>query len=202
MNGRESSPLWLVPDVPNEPSPPDLDDVLRLVARGDEAAYEVLYDAVMPRVLGMARRVLRDPSMSEEVAQEVLVEVWRSATRFDRTKGTAITWLLTIAHRRAVDRVRSEQALGVREERVAVRDAAAAPFDSVVEEVETRLEHEQVRRCLGGLTDLQRESIQLAYYKGYTYKQVGELLDVPLGTIKARMRDGLVRLRDCLGVER
>lgn len=202
MTGREGSPLRLVPDVPTPPVTPDLDDVLRLVARSDEAAYEVLYDAVMPRVLGMARRVLRDPSMSEEVAQEVLVEVWRSATRFDRSKGSAMTWMLTIAHRRAVDRVRSEQALGAREERVAVRDAAAAPFDSVAEEVETRLEHEQVRLCLGGLTDLQRESIELAYYKGYTYKQVGELLDVPLGTVKARMRDGLVRLRDCLGVER
>ena len=179
---------------------PDLDDVMRMVARGDEKAFAVLYDAVMPRVFGMARRVLRAPSLAEEVAQEVLVEVWRNATRFDRAKGTVITWILTIAHRRAVDRVRSEQALGEREEKVAVREGASVAFDSVSEEVETRLEHQQVRRCLGGLTELQRESIQLAYYNGYTYKQVGELLDVPLGTVKARMRDGLVRLRDCLGV--
>lgn len=200
MSGSDARPVRLVPAVASDVVV--LDDVVRLVARGDETAYEVLYDAVMPRVLGMARRVLRDPSMSEEVAQEVLIEVWRSATRYDHSRGTAITWILTIAHRRAVDRVRSEQALGAREERVAVREAAVVAFDSVAEEVETRLEHEQVRRCLGALTDLQRESIEFAYYKGYTYKQVGELLDVPLGTVKARMRDGLVRLRDCLGVER
>ena len=151
-------------------------------------------------MFGVIRRVLRDPAQSEEVAQEVLVEVWRTATRFDPDKGGASTWVLTMAHRRAIDRVRSAQAAHDREERVAHRDHVPA-FDEVAEQVEIRLEQEQVRRCLGNLTELQRESVTLAYYGGYTYREVGELLDVPLGTVKTRLRDGLIRLRDCMGVE-
>jgi RNA polymerase sigma-70 factor (ECF subfamily) len=151
-------------------------------------------------VFGVIRRVLRDPAQSEEVAQEVLVEVWRTASRFDPDKGSASTWVLTMAHRRAIDRVRSAQAATDREERVALRDHVPA-FDQVAEQVESRLEQEQVRRCLSNLTDLQRESVTLAYYGGYTYREVGELLEVPLGTVKTRLRDGLIRLRDCMGVE-
>jgi RNA polymerase sigma-70 factor (ECF subfamily) len=151
-------------------------------------------------VFGVVRRVLRDPAQSEEVAQEVLVEVWRTATRFDPGKGSASTWILTMAHRRAIDRVRSAQAAHDREERVALRDHVPA-FDEVAERVEQRLEQEQVRRCLSNLTELQRESVTLAYYGGYTYREVGELLEVPLGTVKTRLRDGLIRLRDCLGVQ-
>jgi RNA polymerase sigma-70 factor, ECF subfamily len=94
---------------------------------------------------------------------------------------------MTIAHRRAVDRVRSSQAAIERDER-AGRSAHRAPFDEVVEQVETRLEHEQVRQALNALTDLQREAVTLAYYGGYTYRQVAELLDVPLGTVKTRLR--------------
>lgn len=177
-----------------------LNDLVQRVARGESSAFEQLYDQLSGAVFGVIRRVLRDPAQSEEVAQEVLVEVWRTATRFDPAKGTATTWVLTMAHRRAVDRVRSAQAAHDREERVAHRDHVPA-YDEVAEAVETRLEQEQVRRCLGQLTDLQRESVNLAYYSGYTYREVSELLDVPLGTIKTRLRDGLIRLRDCLGVE-
>ena len=176
-----------------------LDELLHRVARGDAAAFELLYDRIASSVFGVIRRVLRDPAQSEEVAQEVLVEVWRTATRFDADRGSASTWIHTMAHRRAVDRVRSAQASHDREERVAVRDHVPA-YDEVVDTVETRLEQEQVRRCVQGLTDLQRESVTLAYYGGHTYQQVAELLDVPLGTVKTRMRDGLIRLRDCLGV--
>jgi RNA polymerase sigma-70 factor (ECF subfamily) len=176
-----------------------LDVLLRQVARGDEPAFEALYERVAGTVLGIARRVLRDPAQSEEVAQEVLVEVWRTATRFDSDRGTAATWIHTLAHRRAVDRVRAAQAARDREQRVAARDHEPA-YDEVAQQVETRLEQEQVRRCLGGLTELQRESVTLAYYGGYTYREVAELLDVPLGTVKTRLRDGLIRLRDCLGV--
>jgi RNA polymerase sigma-70 factor, ECF subfamily len=186
--------------VPGADEPESLDDLLALVARGDTPAFEMLYDKMASVVFGVICRVLRDPAQSEEVAQEVLVEVWRTASRFDPDKGSASTWVLTMAHRRAIDRVRSAQAASDREERVAHRDHVPA-FDEVAEQVETNLEHEQVRRCLAGLTELQRESVTLAYYGGYTYREVGELLDVPLGTVKTRLRDGLIRLRDCMGVE-
>jgi RNA polymerase sigma-70 factor (ECF subfamily) len=148
----------------------------------------------------MARRVVRDPAQAEEVAQEALVEVWRTASRFDSAKGSAAAWILTITHRRAVDRVRSAQAGADRERRVAAA-SNETPYDDVVEEVTTSLEQQQVRRCLQGLTELQREAITLAYYGGYSYREVAELLDAALPTVKTRMRDGLIRMRDCLGVE-
>jgi RNA polymerase sigma-70 factor (ECF subfamily) len=176
------------------------EELLQLVARGDTAAFERLYDLVAGSVFGAIRRVLRDAAQSEEVTQEVMVEVWRTATRFDAGRGSATTWILTMAHRRAIDRVRSAQAAYDREQRAAQRDETPA-YDEVAEQVESRLEREQVRRCLDGLTDLQRESVTLAYYSGYTYREVAELLGTPLGTVKTRLRDGLIRLRDCLGVE-
>jgi RNA polymerase sigma-70 factor, ECF subfamily len=179
--------------------PQTLEDLLLRVARGESLAFELLYDRVAGSVFGVIRRVLRDPAQSEEVAQEVLVEVWRTAARFDGDRGSASTWIHTMAHRRAIDRVRASQASHDREERVAVRDHVP-PYDEVADAVEHRLEREQVRRCLQGLTDTQRESVNLAYYSGYTYREVAELLEVPLGTVKTRMRDGLIRLRDCLGV--
>jgi RNA polymerase sigma-70 factor (ECF subfamily) len=177
-----------------------VDDLLRRVARGDEQAFAALYDALSPRVYGLARRVLRDPAQAEEVAQEALIEVWRTASRFDPARGSATAWVLTITHRRAVDRVRSAQAGADRERRVAAA-SGETPYDDVVEEVTNSLEQQQVRRCVKGLTELQREAITLAYYQGYTYREVAELLGAALPTIKTRMRDGLIRLRDCLGVE-
>ncbi len=173
--------------------------LLGAVARGDHGAFEQLYDHIAGPVLGVARRVLRDPAQSEEVAQEVLLEVWRSASRYDNGKGSVLAWVLTIAHRRAVDRVRSAQARTDRELREASR-AHAVAYDEVADEVESRLEHEQVRTALESLTDLQREAVRLAYYGGYTQREVSELLDVPLGTVKTRVRDGLIRLRDTMGV--
>jgi RNA polymerase sigma-70 factor (ECF subfamily) len=176
----------------------DLGALLGRVARGDGAAFEAVYDHVSGPVFGLVRSVLRDRPQSEEVTQEVLLEVWRTAARFDATRGSATTWVMTLAHRRAVDRVRSARAAAEREERVAVPAAAA---DDVAEEAVARLEREQVRRCLDALTQLQREAVTLAYYGGYTYQQVAGLLGVALGTVKTRMRDGLIRLRDCLGVD-
>jgi RNA polymerase sigma-70 factor (ECF subfamily) len=176
-----------------------LEDVVARVALGNEDAFEVLYQRVAGQVLGLVRRVLRDPAQSEEVAQEVLVEVWRTAPRFDRTRGSASAWILTMAHARAVDRVRSAQAAAARDETVGRRQHGRE-YDEVAEEVEVRLEQQAVRSCLGTLTDVQREAVQLAYYGGHTYREVAELLDTPLGTVKTRLRDGLIRLRDCLGV--
>lgn len=178
---------------------PSLEELLARVAQGDQDAFASVYDTVAGPVLGLVRSVLRDPAQSEEVAQEVLVEVWRLAARFDPARGGATSWVMTLAHRRAVDRVRSARAASDRDARAAQLDRTPA-YDEVVEQVEARLEREQVRRCLGSLTELQRQSVTLAYYRGLTYREVAELLTQPLGTVKTRLRDGLIRLRDCLGV--
>ncbi|MBX9362941.1 sigma-70 family RNA polymerase sigma factor [Streptomyces massasporeus] len=176
----------------------EADELLLLVAGGDQKAFEELYAVVSGPVFGLVRRVVRDPAQSEEVAQEVLLELWRSAARFDPGRGSAMSWILTLAHRRAVDRVRSARAAGEREQREALR-ANQPAFDQVTEEVEAGLEREWVRRCLDRLTVLQRQSVTLAYYEGYTYREVAEQLSLPLGTVKTRMRDGLTRMRECLG---
>lgn len=186
-----------VVDTDADPATPE--ELLVRVARGSEAAFERLYDVVAGPVFGLVRRVVRDTAQSEEVTQEVLVELWRTAARFDPARGSALTWTLTMAHRRAVDRVRSAQARADREHRAGV-GSAEREFDEVSETVATRLEQTQVRRCLSTLTKLQRESVMLAYYGGRTYSEVAKLLDIPLGTVKTRMRDGLIRLRDCMGV--
>ncbi|MEU4033291.1 sigma-70 family RNA polymerase sigma factor [Streptomyces collinus] len=183
----------------NPVSKPDLEQLVREVALGDQEAFAAVYDAVAGSVLGVVRAVLRDQAQSEEVAQDVLVEVWRTAPRYRPDRGTAINWILTLAHRRAVDRVRSVEAAAARDSKAALL-ARTPEYDQVTEQVEIRLEQEQVRRCLRTLTELQRQSVTLAYYRGLTYRQVAEALALPLGTVKTRLRDGLIRLRDCLGV--
>jgi RNA polymerase sigma-70 factor (ECF subfamily) len=187
-------PLSPVPEPETTP-----EELLRLTALGHQDAFEQLYDTFSARVFGLARRIVRDPSHAEEVAQEVFLEIWRRASRFDRTRGSATSWILTLTHARAVDRVRSAQAATDREVRVA-QASAQRDVDTVVEAVEAGFERRAVQRCLGTLTDLQRESITLAYFSGYTYREVALLLTAPLPTIKTRLRDGLIRLRDCLGV--
>jgi RNA polymerase sigma-70 factor (ECF subfamily) len=185
---------------PVSPPGPDLGELLTLVAQGDQVAFETVYDRVAPAVFGVVLRVLRDAAQSEEVAQEALLEVWRTAGRFDPARGAGVAWVMTIAHRRAVDRVRSERAAAEREARAA--SAADPPLaDEVAEAVESSLEAERVRHCLDGLSGAQRESITLAYYSGLSYPQVASRLGVALGTVKTRIRDGLRRLRDCLGVK-
>ncbi|MFI6344773.1 sigma-70 family RNA polymerase sigma factor [Streptomyces sp. NPDC050560] len=180
-------------------SKPDLQQLVHEVALGDQEAFAGVYDAVAGSVLGVVRAVVRDQAQSEEVAQDVLVEVWRTAPRYRPERGTALNWILTLAHRRAVDRVRSAEAAAARDTKAALLDRTPE-YDQVTEQVESRLEQEQVRRCLRTLTELQRQSVTLAYYSGLTYRQVAEALALPLGTVKTRLRDGLIRLRDCLGV--
>lgn len=177
----------------------DLDGLLRRVARGDQEAFADLYDATRARVYGLVSRVLRDPGYSEETTQEIYLQVWRSAESYDPAAGSALAWLMTLAHRRAVDRVRSEQAVTQRESRYGATTVETAA-DQVSESVIIRDERRQVAACVDGLTDLQRECIDLAYYQGMTYVQVSERLSAKLATVKSRMRDALNGLRNCLGV--
>ncbi|WP_406393158.1 sigma-70 family RNA polymerase sigma factor [Streptomyces sp. NBC_00887] len=179
---------------------PDLDQLMLWTAEGDREAFTGVYDRAAGPVMGLVHRVLRDPAQSEEVVQDVLLEVWRTSGRFKPDRGSAMTWIMTLAHRRAVDRVRAAQAGADRERKAALMNSGT-PFDEVTERVETHLEWQQVRRCVRALTDIQRESVTLAYYGGLTCKEVAQSLSVPLGTVKTRLRDGLIRLRDCLGAK-
>ncbi|MFW0793418.1 ECF RNA polymerase sigma factor SigK [Gordonia sp. CPCC 205515] len=172
--------------------------LLGQIADGDSEAFARFYDATCDRVYGMVVRVLRDPGYSEEVTQEVFLQVWRSANNFDPQSGSALSWLITLAHRRAVDRVRSESAASRRDIAYG-RSAQPSTFDEVTETVTARESAREVRGCLETLTDAQRESVDLAYYHGLSYREVAERLTVALPTVKSRIRDGMRRLRQCLG---
>jgi RNA polymerase sigma-70 factor (ECF subfamily) len=175
--------------------PADVDLLLARIARGDAGAFESLYDELAATVFGLARRVVRDPARAEDVTQEVFLEVWRKASRFDRSLGKARTWVMTIAHRRAVDAVRRSESQKRQDHRAAPDEVSHdEPADNVIHAEEQGA----VRECLDTLTELQLQSVRLAYFNGYTYTEVAALLDKPLPTIKTRMRDGLIRLRDCL----
>jgi RNA polymerase sigma-70 factor (ECF subfamily) len=177
----------------------DLDALLRRVARHDVDAFGRFYDHTRARVYGLVTRVLRDPGYSEETTQDVYLQVWRTAGSYDPAAGSALAWLLTLAHRRAVDRVRSEQAATRRQSRYGAANADP-PADVVADSVIDREERRRVAECLGSLTDAQRQCIELAYYDGLTYVQVSERLSANVATIKSRMRDALRGLRHCLGV--
>jgi RNA polymerase sigma-70 factor (ECF subfamily) len=173
--------------------------LLLRAGRGDQSAFAELFDELSPMVHGVVLKVVRDPAQAEEVTQEVFVELWRLAARFDGTKGSARSWAATLAHRRAIDRVRSEQASRDRQTRDASH--ASRDHDVVVAEVETSIDQARVRRALAQLSDLQREAVELAYFGGHTYREVAVLLGVAEGTVKSRIRDGMIRLRDELGGE-
>jgi RNA polymerase sigma-70 factor (ECF subfamily) len=188
-------------DVPQGgPVPVDHVGVLLVrTAAGDQSAFAELYDMLAPRVFGLIRRVLVDRAQSEEVLQEVFLEVWQSASRFVPNKGQGRTWVLTITHRRAVDRVRASQSSTDRDVRTGFRDLDV-PHDGVAEQVELRIESAKVVRALSELPEGQREAITLAYYGGYSQSEIAALVGAPLGTVKTRMRDGLSRLRTSMGV--
>lgn len=176
-----------------------LADLLRRSSLGDQAAFAELYDATSARLYGLILRVVRDPAQSEEVTQEAFLEIWRASARFDPDKGNALSWMMTLAHRRAVDRVRSAEASTRRD---TAYESATHPIahDVTAETVTTRLEARRVRQALKALTAVQRQAIELAYFGGYTHTEVASMLDLPVGTAKTRIRDGLIRLRDAMGV--
>lgn len=194
--------LAVVPPEPEgsggTPLHQDPGPLLRRSAQGDQEAFASLYDLMAPRVFGLVRRVVRDHAIAEEVTQEVFVEIWRLSARFDETRGSAAGWMLAIAHRRAVDRVRSEEA-SARRSTTFAETGTTPDHDQTVERAEEHLDGQRVRKALGSLTTPQRRSIELAYYGGYTHTEVAALLDIPVGTAKTRIRDGLIRLRDTLG---
>jgi len=197
-------PLSSVPSGDSSPEgtgSPGLPELLRRVARGDEAAFAALYDATSARVHGLVLRVVRDPAQAEEVTQEAYLQVWRTASRYDENLGSAHSWLLTLAHRRAVDRVRSAESAG-RNDTAYHGTTQTPPHDTTAEAVETSLEAHRVHTALETLTAVQREALQLAYFGGYTHTEVAAMLDLPIGTAKTRIRDGLIRLRDAMGVSR
>ncbi len=187
------------PPAPGSDTRRDLGELLRRSGRGDEAAFAQLYDATSSRAFGLAVRVVRDPSQAEEVAQEAFLEIWRTASRFDPAKGSAVSWVLTIVHRKAVDRVRSAEA-STRRDTTYHQSSQTVEHDSTAEAAAASMEARRVRLALDSLTEVQREALELAYFKGYTHTEVATMLDLPVGTAKTRIRDGLIRLRDTMGV--
>jgi RNA polymerase sigma-70 factor (ECF subfamily) len=185
-----------------QPPPGDLgarlQQLLAAAATGDERAFAELYDLTSARVYGIVVRVLRDAAQAAEVTQDIYLEIWRQSARFDATRGSVLPWLLMIAHRRAVDRVRSAQSTTVRDDRYALLNTERA-YDSVSEQAQASMDAQRVRKVLDSLSQAQREAVSLAYFGGYSHSEVAELLQVPLGTVKTRIRDGLLRMRDAMG---
>ncbi|MFE5308471.1 sigma-70 family RNA polymerase sigma factor [Isoptericola sp. NPDC056605] len=189
--------------MPPATTPPRSADAALVACVGaDPVTFGPVYDALAPVAYGVSVGVLRDPDHAAEVTQEVMVEVWQTAARFDPARASARTWVATLARRRAVDRVRAEQSRRDRDQRDLDASTATPVHDVVAEDVERRLEGAAVRRCLDSLTATQREAVVEAYYGGRTYREVAERLGAALPTVKSRIRDGLGRLRDCLGVAR
>ena len=169
--------------------------LVALAARSEQHALAELYDRYGRTAYGLALRVLRDEALAEDAVQEGFLAVWRTAARFVPERGKASTWILTLVHRRAVDVVRREQ-----RRRADTLDEIADPIGaSVEEEAWLRLQRERVQDALRRLPDPQRETLELAYYGGFTQTELAERLGQPLGTIKSRMFAGLSRLRELLG---
>ncbi len=169
-------------------------EILHDVGCGDAAAFELLFTAIWSQVRDRAWVVVRDRALAEEVAQEVLIEVWRTAARFDPGRGSPLAWLMTMAQRRAVDRVRAEQSSRRRDVASAQDADLLVAGDDIAELVSRRVDQERVRDGLAFLTPLQLQAVTLAFYGGLTYREVARELGVPLSTTKTRIRDGLQRL--------
>ncbi|MFJ9742361.1 sigma-70 family RNA polymerase sigma factor [Streptomyces sp. NPDC101166] len=179
----------------------EADRLLLSVAEGSQDAFTRLYDAVAGPIYGIACQVLRDPARAEEVAQEVMLEVWQTAPRYRPESGHAMTWMMTIAHHRAVDCVRTVRRAAERERAVSQRESVPA-FDDVAEAVEALGEREELRTCLRQLTAELLQPVLLVYYRGLTHAEVASVLSLPLGTVKSRLRRALTHMRQCLGAPR
>jgi RNA polymerase sigma-70 factor (ECF subfamily) len=171
-------------------------ELARAVAEGDQQALGELYRRHGGPCFGLARRVLVDRVLAEEVVQEVFLRLWRQPDRFDAERGTMRSFLFAQVHGRAVDLLRAETARRAREEREALRSPTVD--DDLEREVMELAEGEAVRQALLTLSDGERKAIELAYFGGHTYKEVAVLLEQPEGTVKSRIRSGLLRLRAAL----
>jgi RNA polymerase sigma-70 factor (ECF subfamily) len=178
----------------DRPSDDLLGDLLARSARGDEVAFVAFYDATARRTFGLVLRLVRNHSIAEEVTQEAFVQVWRNAGRFDSSKGVAISWLMTMAHRRAVDRIRTTER-GSRQDTAYHQRSSTIDWDSTADAVEASWEAARVRAALKSLSAAQREVLELAYFGGFTHTEIAQMTGIPLGTAKTRIRDGLIRLR-------
>ncbi len=176
---------------------PAPEELLTRVARGDEDAFRELYRDLAPATYGLALRVTRDAHMAQDVLQEAFADVWAQSGRFDRGMASARGWVTMLVHRRAVDRVRREQAERDRSQHWATENRER-DHDTVAEVVDMRAEHRRVRQAVEELTDVKREALHLAYVDGLTHAEVADQLDIPLGTAKTRIRDALRALRTAL----
>ena len=161
----------------------------------DVDAFARIYDETSERVYGVVLRVVRDPAQAEEVTQEVYLEIWRQAERYDPARGSAIAWVMTIAHGKAVDRVRSVEPSRRRDLVDGALNCHAVPYDDTAETAERLHNVQVVQGALTALSLKQRQAVELAYFCGHPHSEVARLLEVPLGTAKSRIREGLVQLR-------
>ncbi|MGQ0464937.1 MAG: sigma-70 family RNA polymerase sigma factor [Sporichthyaceae bacterium] len=179
-------------NVPGESS--RATDLLLAVAQGDSSAFDALYRLCQPMVVATTRALVRNPAIAEEVVQEVWLQVWRSADRYDPSRGTAEAWLRVLAKHRAIDRVRAERHSSERELRWGTSESTHRR-DEIAEHIERRTKRAALLRGLSQLTHHQREAIALAYLEDQTYPQIAERLRISQGAAKTRGYDALVRLR-------
>lgn len=194
-NARASESLAVSNHVPRDgvlAGTGELAGLIAAVACGHDDAFDEVFRQLQVPVFGMALKVTGDPAQAEEVAQEVMLEIWRTAGRYDPAKAPAAAWALMIARRRAIDRLRTATA-SARRDRLEV--VITGCWDQVSEAVLDRHERERLLRGMGRLTGAQREAVLLAFYGGWSYAEVAELLGVPAGTVKTRIRAALASLR-------
>jgi len=172
---------------------------LASVAHGDRDAFSKLYDAVIDMVYGICLRVVRNREIAEEVAHDVMLEVWNSAGRYDPARGSGRAWIATMTRNRAIDRVRSIAAARRRD--LAQPPPSAGPPDPVGDGVVDLDSRRRIQGALASLSDIQREALTLAFYGGLTHNQIAEHLGLPLGTVKSRIRDGMKRLAQLVDEE-